>query len=721
MPVTKEVKGTLAKLLATENLTVEHRRVSTASFDVNNRVLVLPVWEASETVYDLLVGHEVGHALYTPNVPVNAPKGFVNVIEDARIERLMKQTYPGLRKTFYEGYRELWHKDFFGCADEDPNDLALIDRINLYFKGSNQIEFTDEEQVFVDRAGKTNTFDDVLDLSNDLYDYAKSKDEENEELNQEKLDLDWDLPQDTDEQEEVTPDQEGESEPIDSDDGEEGDGNGEGEEEEEDREAYESDLDIPSYKEGTDCVSETDCKTDVALQQALETIVKENDGRETIYLELPKLDVEKAIVSYKEVQEDLYYHFEGQAFRDEDEQTYYNNNIEYARDHYKLYKKDAQKSVNYLVKQFEMKKSANEFQMTDTSKSVVIETNALHKYKLTDDIFRRIQVVPEGKNHGLIFLLDWSGSMQYELLETLKQCYNLVWFCRKVGIPFRVYAFQNAHVDYGDSQIHPAMIDPQDHNLTLTNDFRLLEFFSSKQNARSLEMSMEQVYLQAFAMNNGRICYSRKYTLGGTPLDCAVLCARQLVSKLRKEDKVTKVNVIALTDGESNPLTYLKKRTEETYYGDKDWCTRYLCHSRDRFVLRDPITKFSKEINSHSNFTTREIVGFFKQITDYNWIGIRICSKREMQRELRSLSYEESESITKQWAKEKFAGVKGSLGFTESFFIPDKNLGLGTQDLEVKQKGEEATRAELNRAFKKHMGSKMANKTILNAFINQIA
>ena len=368
-----------------------------------------------------------------------------------------------------------------------------------------------------------------------------------------------------------------------------------------------------------------------------------------------------------------------------------------------------------------MKKSANEYQRTATSKSGVIDTNALHKYKLTDDIFRRIQVVPEGKNHGLIFLLDWSGSMQYELLETLKQCYNLVWFCRKVGIPFRVYAFQNAHVDYGDSQIHPAMIDPQDHNLTLTNDFRLLEFFSSKQNARSLEMSMEQVYLQAFAMNNGRICYSRKYTLGGTPLDCAVLCARQLVSKLRKEDKVTKVNVIALTDGESNPLTYLKKRTEETYYGDKDWCTRYLCHSRDRFVLRDPITKFSKEINSHSNFTTREIVGFFKQITDYNWIGIRICSKREMQRELRSLSYEESESITKQWAKEKFAGVKGSLGFTESFFIPDKNLGLGTQDLEVKQKGEEATRAELNRAFKKHMGSKMANKTILNAFINQIA
>ena len=718
MPVTKEVKGTLAKLLATENLTVEHRRVSTASFDVNNRVLVLPVWEASETVYDLLVGHEVGHALYTPNVPVNAPKGFVNVIEDARIERLMKQTYPGLRKTFFEGYRELWHKDFFGVAEEDPNELSLIDRINLYFKGSSQIEFTDEEKVFVDRAAKTNSFQDVLDLSNDLYDYAKDKDAKNEELNAEQLDLDWDLPQDTDEQEEVTPDKEGDSLDTDIDDGEDGSGDGEGEREEE--ESYESDLDVPSYKDGNDCVSETESKTDIALQQALETIVKENDGRDTIYLELPKLDVEKAIIGYKEVQEDLYYHFEGQAFRDVDEQTYYKNNLEYARDHYKLYKKEAQKSVNYLVKQFEMKKSADDYQRTATSKSGVIDTNALHKYKLTDDIFRRIQVVPEGKNHGLIFLLDWSGSMQNELLETLKQCYNLVWFCRKVGIPFRVYAFQNAHIEY-ESNVHPAMIDPKDQTLALTNDFRLLEFFSSKQNARSLEMSMEQVYLQAFAMNNGRICYSRKYTLGGTPLDCAVLCARQLVSKLTKEDKVTKVNVIALTDGESNPMTYLRKREEVSIYGDKDWTTRYLCHSRDRFVLRDPQTGYSRELNSHSNFTTREIVGFFKQITDYNWIGIRICSKREMQRELRSLSYEESESVTKQWAKDKYAGVKGSLGFTESFFIPDKNLGIGTQDLEVKQKGEEATRAELNRAFKKHMGSKMANKTILNAFINQIA
>ena len=67
MPVNQEVKGTLAKLLATEDLIVENKQVETACFNVQTRVLTLPLWErASNFVYDMLVGHEVGHALFTP-------------------------------------------------------------------------------------------------------------------------------------------------------------------------------------------------------------------------------------------------------------------------------------------------------------------------------------------------------------------------------------------------------------------------------------------------------------------------------------------------------------------------------------------------------------------------------------------------------------------------------------------------------------------------------
>ena len=68
MTVKFEIKDQLAKLLATEDLVVEHKKVLTASFNVKTRVLVLPMWEkASNNVYDMLVGHEVGHALFTPN------------------------------------------------------------------------------------------------------------------------------------------------------------------------------------------------------------------------------------------------------------------------------------------------------------------------------------------------------------------------------------------------------------------------------------------------------------------------------------------------------------------------------------------------------------------------------------------------------------------------------------------------------------------------------
>jgi hypothetical protein len=112
MPVRHEIKSQLAKLLATEDLVVEHKKVSTACFNVHTRVLTLPLWEkASNLVYDLLVGHEVGHALFTPDEDwlekVKVPQQFVNIVEDARIEKLMKRKYAGLAKTFFNGYKEL--------------------------------------------------------------------------------------------------------------------------------------------------------------------------------------------------------------------------------------------------------------------------------------------------------------------------------------------------------------------------------------------------------------------------------------------------------------------------------------------------------------------------------------------------------------------------------------------------------------------------------------
>ena len=58
MTVKFEIKDQLAKLLATEDLVVEHKKVLTASFNVSTRVLVLPMWEkASNNVYAVSYTH----------------------------------------------------------------------------------------------------------------------------------------------------------------------------------------------------------------------------------------------------------------------------------------------------------------------------------------------------------------------------------------------------------------------------------------------------------------------------------------------------------------------------------------------------------------------------------------------------------------------------------------------------------------------------------------
>ena len=178
---TAEIKGNLARLLATENLVVEHRKVSTASFNVDTRVLTLPLWNASNSVYDLLVGHEVGHALYTPNIDwaevAQVPKDYVNVVEDSRIEKLMKRKYPGLTKTFFKGYQELDNDDFFNIKDEELETISFIDRINLHCKigAFSVMPFNEVERELVREVENCETFDEVIVVCQKIYEYSQQE------------------------------------------------------------------------------------------------------------------------------------------------------------------------------------------------------------------------------------------------------------------------------------------------------------------------------------------------------------------------------------------------------------------------------------------------------------------------------------------------------------------------------------------------------------------
>ena len=131
----------------------------------------------SKDISDLFICHEIGHALYTSQdmlqkmIDRKIDKSYVNIIEDARIERMVQDKYLGTKSCFTKGYNELLSKDFFELKDKDLNDFNLADRINLHFKGVDNVPFSSVEQTWVDKVAKVKTEDEVLDLAQELMDF----------------------------------------------------------------------------------------------------------------------------------------------------------------------------------------------------------------------------------------------------------------------------------------------------------------------------------------------------------------------------------------------------------------------------------------------------------------------------------------------------------------------------------------------------------------------
>jgi len=148
MNINLDVKSNLAKLLATENITIQHNNVKTASFDVKNRVLTLPIFkQKSGDVYDMLIAHECAHALWTPyeqwqGIDNSELRSYVNVIEDTRIDKMIQAKYPGVVRNYQNGFDLLEKQNFFGINGRDINkDFMIIDKINLRSKSLNRLPF----------------------------------------------------------------------------------------------------------------------------------------------------------------------------------------------------------------------------------------------------------------------------------------------------------------------------------------------------------------------------------------------------------------------------------------------------------------------------------------------------------------------------------------------------------------------------------------------------
>ena len=712
MSVRHEIKSQLAKLLATEDLVVEHKKVETACFNVHTRVLTLPMWEkASSTVYDLLVGHEVGHALYTPDEDWlkehKIPPQFVNVVEDARIEKLMKRRYAGLAKSFYSGYKELSEQDFFQLEDEDIDTYNLADRANLWFKIGNFVDIPverGEETDIINMIADTETFADVLIAAEALYKFCKQKQQEETKTPVDNLES------------QTSGSNQGASDFSDQPEGE-----NEQQEQPGETDSYggTAEQQKPSSS-GGETNEDPEVKTMESLEEALKQLVDHN-GIENVYLELPKLDLNKIIVPNAEIHDKCKEYWGSWM----EEQGYITEEIFGEVDKkFVEFKRSAQKEVNYLVKEFECRKAADSYARSTTSRTGVLDCTKLHTYKYNEDLFKKVTTLADGKNHGLVFILDWSGSMGDVMQDTVKQLFNLVWFCKKVAIPFEVYAFTSDYplVSYdGDNKasIRELAYTKKDGLVQVGEWFSLMNVLTSKTNGKTLEEQMKNIFRLATAFRYN--CYTRYQipyglSLSGTPLNETLIALHQILPQFQKENNLQKVQCVILTDGEAAMPKY-HREVQRRWEDEPFMGTAYIGPNS---FLRDRKTGMTYSLDCEwYEFTDVLLRNLRDKFKDINFIGIRVLAPRDAGSFIRrycgyyGTEYEKTMSI---WKKQRAFTIKKS-GYHSYFGISANALAQDTE-FEV---AEDATKTQIKSAFVKSLKSKKMNKKILGEFVELVA
>ena len=769
-PVKTSSKEVLARLLASENITVEHQAsAETASFDVKNRVLTLPIWEdMTNDIYDMLVGHETAHAIWTPYegwAETMDRKGeryrqiyqtFVNIVEDARIERNIKAKFPGLRRDFYSAYRSLSTRDIFDIGNKDIEDLPLIDRINLHFKIGSflPVPFSAEEQSWVDKVGNTKTFEEVCDLSSDLFDYHvdQSDDDEEEFTPPQTMGIPVQMSGDDDDE-----DGEGEnsgSDPSDGDEEESGSDSSNGDEEsdeessgsgsdssddetsdeEDSGESMKDDTDDGDSAEGEtksgesnrESLGNADYKSDIAqygggTQNAFDRAIsdmRDASSRERNYHNLPKFNSESVIIDYKQVHETI----ASSILESENQQR----GFAYATSEATSFTNKSRKTVNMMAQQFIRRQAADEHHRTSIAQTGILDVNKMINYKWSEDLFLRNEEIADGKNHGLVLFVDWSGSMSGIIEDTIKQMLQLVMFCKKVGIPFEVYSFSSQSAlppdwstltsteqaewkeSYQAPFSWPNEVDEDEENNPVSRNwlqqrFSLQNYLSSRMSSREFKDAMNHMMYLAIGFasrhrwdnrTDGMYCRTpRGHDLGSTPLNEAVVAALEIVPKFQNENKLQIVNTIFLTDGQAS----------SGFWG---------CGVPGDNYVTDPKSKKSySAVRGHKGEgLTSALLDCLQDRTGANAIGIFLDTSKK-------INYGYTEEQIRSWKKDGFCSTDQA-GYTE-YFVVKADRKVDNDFLE--NLNDDASFTKIKNAFMKASSDRVNSRILLGRVIDLIA
>ena len=811
--VNKDVKTLLAKLLATEDITVVHKNMPTAYFDTKNRELGLPILKnMSGDIYDLMTLHEVGHALWTSpedwHKIVDAdndddlPKSFINVTEDVRIERKIKDKYPGGRRAFRTGYEKLYRDDFFGTAKRDIQESNLADRINLHSKIGDitGLEFSEEEMEIYDLCNKAVTFDDAVEAARALYAYCKNS--ENSDDSEFDMDHNFGFGDDSEDDDEEFS-MAGES-PVDmeSEDETESESGQSGEESEESEESEDTASGSSPADEFEDSpVSQEDQKMDQTSVESDDESAEENsetpkemsrkggfgmgdvtnpmqastviewedrkrdlnvqDGRDYWYGNIPQSTLQN-IVDYKMIIDKCADYY---SDIDENGQKFQSAVYQYLN----KFEKESQKTINYMLKEFEMKKSADSYVRASIAKTGQLDMSKVHSYKYNEDLFKKVTVMPDGKNHGLIILVDWSGSMNRVIHDAFKQLMQIVWFCKRAGIQFEVYAFADhgmgdwfpegtnvrKEFSYSNYEANPFW-NYKVGDITVS-DHVLLNMFSSRMSKMELKRNAHYICgatlqmmgcgydhytgkhllsewyeARAHEFYYARPHYPNGLHLGGTPLNGAIATLSTLVPEYRKKNNIQNLNVVIISDGASNCDGGKIQETEEVEFDRhtyKKYKTGRIIFGTDRPDYRvvkhyvDPITKKQFKFTGRDSASETEAhISVLRARTGCNVVGFYLAQSSKNGAIRRNDMYwlfpnQNLDEVRKELKKNRVA-VADSFGYDEYYVIPTGNMALETEELKVSS---EMTKGRMAKAFMNHMRGKTLNRVLLNKFVQQIA
>jgi hypothetical protein len=753
-------KSTLAKLLATENLRIEHQKVPTAMFDLKNRTLILPIWkDMSSDLYDLLIGHEVGHALFTPAQGWHSEldargmgiKSYLNVLEDARIERKIKDKFPGIRRNFFAGYKELFDNNFFGVKGYDLSKLRLIDRINLHYKVGSFLNapFSADENQYLARVDALETWDDVAALAVELYELAKSEPEHDfdssnfmgdigafdEEGDDAGMDVDkWisEMDDESTDADETAPSagKSADSKDADADsDSDKSDASADGAESNEDG-AEEGDSDEDgglAPNEGVKLPGSNDTPilnddpisiTDQNFRDMEDTFI-DSKSREYAYGILRKVDTKNYVIPMDWVLENM----RPTVYSD----RWYTKPVDYdpiAQEVFAEFRNNNQKYINTMVQEFEMRRRASEFARAQTSKTGRLDVDRVWAHKISEDLFARNTVVPNGKNHGMLLFLDMSGSMAGNMRGTIEQLVTLMMFCRKVRIPFEVYGFTNNGVvndKYSKSDEMRAnrasAFGSSGKELEIgDNCFNLLQFVSDNCSVakfneviRTLLMCARGYDYSARPSRRAEIYVRNSHIMGlaSTPLEESIMVARSIADKFRAKNRVEVLNTVFLTDGDGdNNIGVGGRRSGCFHVTVTDASTNASVTVKyDDEVYRTQLQVALLEL--YKKATGSRLINFF--IASYNpkWAAKRMHN-----------STEDFDTKWKNEWKQKFFHTTKSFGFDDRFLIPGgSELTIGEDIFESNSSDPK----DLRRAFKKFQNTKQTNRVLLNKMIQAVA